>query len=133
MDKRYKLHNEEQRPLCIGDINTCINLADYKETRNGIRKYKTLCSKHRRPKNQSVSFNNPRSKRHIPLVDCSLCESTKSLERHRVMRGMPYTPKQVVVLCQSCHNFVHKFETILNGKNFYIRRTRILKSKFETA
>lgn len=128
MDKRY---NDEQRPLCLGDNNTCTRLADYKEMRNDKRRYHTRCSRHRRPKHIVKSLNNPKSKRYIPLVECAVCPAKIKLERHRVKRGMPYTPKQVIVLCKPCHDKMHKFEQVLNSKNFFIKRARILKNKFE--
>ena len=131
MEKRYKEHNGELRPLCVGDNNKCSNLADYKETRQGVRIYKSKCGKHRRPMHSSRAFVNPRSKRYIPMEVCSICPKVTTLERHRVMRGMPYTQRQVVVLCQDCHTKVHKFETVINGKNFFIKRRRMLKNKIE--
>lgn len=131
MDKRYRKHNNEQRPMCTGDDNTCTNLADYKETRAGVRQYKTKCSRHRRAGKNSLSFDNPRSRRYIPLVDCEICGGERRLERHRIQRDTPYTPKRVVVLCQDCHNKVHKFERVLASKNYYIKRRRELRSRFE--
>ena len=130
--KRYREHNGETRPLCMGNNNTCSNLADYKETRNGKKKYKLKCSKHRRPYNQPASFNNPKSRRFIPLDNCALCDAKYRLERHRIQRNTIYTPKRVIVLCQTCHQLAHKFEKVLATKNYHIKRVRELRSKFET-
>jgi len=70
MNKRYN----NLRPLCIGDDNTCPNLAGLKEHKsNGDWRYHTRCDKHRRDGHVTASFRNPRSKRYIPLDKCALC------------------------------------------------------------
>lgn len=127
MKKRYIDWNGDKRPLCIGDENTCVRMADYKEVRAGSRRYHTKCWKHRRPEHNTRSMDNPKSKRYIPLDFCSLCGGEDNLERHRIQRGMPYTPRQVIVLCKQHHDMVHKFEKVINDKHFHIRRDRILK------
>ena len=121
--KRYTTKDGLERSLCEAEDNTCQNLADYKEKRaNGSRRYHRFCDKHRRPGHKSK--RNANGKWYIPLDYCVLCGSTENLHRHRILRGTPYRPKNVLVFCKPCHDIVHKLEDLFQQKNHYIRRGR---------
>ena len=109
MDKRYN----NQRPLCIGDDNTCSNLAGLKERKkNGDWRYHTRCDRHRRNGHEASQFRNPNSKRYIPLDKCVLCNE-QATDRHRIKRGTEYLPKNVLCLCKECHKKVHLLDDLL--------------------
>jgi len=109
MDKRYN----NQRPLCIGDDNTCSNLAGLKERKkNGDWRYHTRCDRHRRNGHEASQFRNPNSKRYIPLDKCVLCNE-QATDRHRIKRGTEYLPENVLCLCKECHKKVHLLDDLL--------------------
>lgn len=107
--KRYK----EQRALCIGDNNTCMNLAGLRgrKTPNSKLRYHTRCDKHRRDGHDSKAFRNPSSKRYIPLNKCALCNEAAT-DRHRIVPNTEYLPENVLCLCKGCHKKVHLLDKI---------------------
>ena len=44
--------------------------------------------------------------------ECNICKSTEKLEKHRIQPrefGGRYVSSNVIVVCQKCHNQIHKF------------------------
>lgn len=98
----------DNRPLCVGENNTCLNLAGIKGRAKPHLKirYHTRCDKHRRLGHDSKAFRNPESIRYIPLDKCLLCNN-EAQDRHRIVSGSEYTKDKVLVLCKDCHRKVH--------------------------
>lgn len=104
MDKRF----DNQRPLCLGDNNTCTNLAGKKEIRNGKQRYNTLCDRHRRHGHSEMyRVRSKKSRRFVPLDSCDMCNE-KAEERHRILKGATYDKFHVLTLCKPCHIKIHK-------------------------
>ena len=111
--------NENQRPLCQAENNTCTNLATYKEMRGNKRAYHSKCGKHRRSGHATASFRNPRSKRYLPLDRCVMCNNPAE-ERHRIVQGSEYTAAKVLGLCRPCHLKIHKLYAVLSDRGYTI-------------
>lgn len=118
MEKR---HNENKRPLCIANNNTCTNLAGIKgrdKPHLGIR-YHTRCDTHRRNGHDARAFRNSGSKRYIPLNKCNLCND-EAKDRHRIISGSDYAPEKVLTLCKPCHKKIHLLYKELGLKGYII-------------
>lgn len=118
MNKRL----ENQRPLCLGNNNTCPNLAGKKEIRNGKQRYHTLCDSHRRHGHGDMTVARTKtSRRFIPLDKCAMCNN-QAESRHRILRGTTYDKFNVITLCNDCHKKIHKLNIKLNEMKFAIIR-----------
>ena len=120
-------YNEQGRRLCSAELDTCPNLAISKGIKNGKRIYRSQCDRHRRPSHNSKGFVNPKSKQYIPLKNCQICGGVDSLERHRLYKAVGYYPKNIIVLCQPCHQYAHKFIELLSTKQWRLVRKYQLK------
>ena len=105
--KYLKRYNENGRQLCVGNDNTCPNLAGYKQTVRGIRKYHNECDKHRRHFHNNLKSKWSHRPSFIVLKKCANCPS-KAKHRHRVSRELGYIKNNVITLCKPCHINAHK-------------------------
>lgn len=104
--KYLKRFAENGRPLCYGDNNTCTNLAGYKQTVRGKRKYHTECDKHRRHYHYIYKDKNKHLEAYLELKDCEHCDN-KAEHRHRVDRAKGYRIGNIIQLCLPCHQKIH--------------------------
>ena len=50
-------------------------------------------------------------------VECKRCGATDTLHRHRIIPGKEYTDTNVVIVCATCHKYIHKLYDALESKN----------------
>lgn len=55
---------------------------------------------------------------HVRDKACVVCGSDKSLRVHHVVPNGPATPRNLVLLCRECHEFVH-LKLAKKGYKFY--------------
>lgn len=118
-NKRY----ENQRPLCLGEDNTCSNLAGMKERKKtGEWRYHTLCDSHRRHGHGDMTrARTKKSRRFIPLNKCAMCNDSAE-ERHRVLKSATYDKYNVLTLCKDCHKKIHRLYKKLTDMGFSLHR-----------
>lgn len=104
--KYLKRYNENGRQLCVGNDNTCPNLAGYKQTVRGIRKYHNECDTHRRHYHFTYNKKNKNFTHYLPLKDCENC-GNKAEHRHRIDRATGYRINNIMQLCLPCHQKIH--------------------------
>lgn len=109
-DKRY---STEGRQLCIGDVNTCTNLAGYKQTVRGRQIYHNECDKHRRHYHYIFTGKHKKSELYIPLKNCEWCGS-EAKHRHRIDRTLGYKISNIIRLCLACHKLAHSVKPVEN-------------------
>ena len=86
------------RQLCR--IPNCSNWSELRNTIGGIRRYRSLCEVHRRPKRQNRSEFN--------FNKCDICHESVKSQRHRTGGvGTPYTKENVIMMCKDCHYIEH--------------------------
>jgi hypothetical protein len=101
------------RPLCR--IVLCYNLVETKgRQKNGQPCYRSLCSRHsgkrNRPyqKHRQKFRHNSKGRKRFPNTQCQKCGEVTVCDRHRIDGSNGYRNGNIVILCPTCHQSLHK-------------------------